>query len=355
MTGNVDKLKKRLETDLTKKLGEGVVVSLLASQTGIKRWYPTQLPPLDVILSGKVGRGFPAGRLVELFGYESVGKTTLGMSLIAAVQREGVLGCMIDTESRFTWERAKTLGIDVDKLICLEEEYLEPILDALILITESAKKTPTVIFWDTVAGTPSARERGGNVKEAAMGVHAKALSKGMRVIIKTIARSNVLLIACNQLKDGAIGQMFASDYERDATLGGRAIRFHADIRVKLTSARRLWGQKGKNPKKIQIGFETVATVVKNTNRVANGSARLVFLYERGGRYDPALSCLRTLQTWGRLKASKNGRVEFAEKKLTESGWRSVYTEDEKFRERVHEALEVGFAATYLPDDTEEES
>lgn len=340
-----DAVKASIEKKLRKQLGEGSVASL--AETEVRHWFSTGVPPLDVILTGKVGRGLPSGRLVELFGGENVGKTTLGMSMIALAQSSGSLGVLIDTECRFTRKRALRLGVDESSLIRVNEEYLEPILDASISIIEGAKRIPTIMFWDTVAGTPPKAERSGVGHESPMSLHARILSKGMRNIVRPLSESNCLFLVCNQLKAGAVGQPYATKRDQDATLGGKAIRFAADMRVKLEYGRKSFASS--TTKKTSVGFEVSAECVKNTNFVQDTKCRLVFLFSKVGKFDPALSSFHTLIFWGKLPKSK-GRYLFRGKPYSPEKFKAAYDSDVRFQEHVHDMLEWSYACDYLDEE-----
>ena len=292
------------------------------------------------MLTGEVGKGFPAGRVCELFGKENVGKTTMGVEIIRRVQRDGGLGCMIDTEATFTSDRALHLGLDEDALVYIEEEYMEPILDAISETIDAVQLTPTVIFWDTIAGTPSIKEKGHKTGEGPLGMHARALSAGFRRIVRPLARSNTLLLACNQLKVGNMAMPFATERETDATLGGSAIKFHAEVRVKLDFGRKAFTTIG--TRKQEVGFEGRATVVKHKGKVQGGRARLVFLYTDGGRFSPALSCLRTLQDWQVVGKGKS--IKFDGDTMSEDKWVTNYMVNRGgLRKKIHSTLEDTFA------------
>ena len=330
--------------------------SLSSASSNIRYWFTTGCPPLDVILTGKVGTGLPAGRVCELFGKENVGKTTLGVEIIRHVQQAGGLGCIIDTEATFTAVRGLGLGLNEDALVYIEEQYVEPIIDAISETIDAVGMVPTVIFWDTIAGTPSVQEIGHKIGEGPLGIHARALSQGFRRIARPLANSNVLLLACNQLKVGAMAKPFATERETDATLGGSAIKFHAEIRLKLDYGRKVFKEIGK--RKQEVGFEGRATAVKNKGFVQGGKARLIFLYSDGGRFNSALSCLRTLQDWNVVGKGKS--IQFNGEKLSEDKWSTNYIVNRGgMRTVVHKLLEDTFVerfgiAKQNEEDEEEE-
>ena len=366
--GSQSALRSRITDGIRSVIGEAAVVEFGAASSNIRNWYSTGLAALDVAISGEVGKGIPAGRVVELFGEESVGKSSLGGSIMRQVQLANGVAVLIDTESTFTNARAVMLGIDPDALVYVEEQYLEPILDAIPQVVKRAKDAPCVIFWDTVAGTPSKKEQALKSGEsAAFGAHARALSIWLRGISKTLSASNTALVLCNQRKEGAIGVPYATERQRDATMGGKAIKFHSEIRFRLMFNTKIIAPGGKGQQRGRdIGFETTARVVKNKNGIQGGYARLVFSYETG-TYDDALSCLRTLQRWRVLPEKDGGGTTIIHPTTLE---KKNYSKDafvraynggvNGFRKSMHKMMELAFqnlfsAATPMrPDDDLEE-
>lgn len=338
--------KSRIEKALAKRLGANVIKDVSAAAANIKYWFSTGIPALDIILSGQVGNGFPSGRICELYGEEAVGKTTLGMCVIRHAQECGFNAVLIDTESRFTQLRARKLGIDITKLTVIDEQYLENILDAIIEIVEVAGDQPLVVFWDTVASTMPLREKGCKVGEYMIGSHARPLSQGLRKLAKPLSQSNVLVLACNQLKQGGIGNMFASERDKEGLVGGKALRFHSDLRV------RLYQYKKQSVDRKSVGFEVTARVVKNTNTVSDSYSKLAFTFDGGGMWDAPRSTLRTLQYWKAIETTA-GRVVWGDKKIREDSWLKSYANDECFRKEADDVLVKAYAGLFLeeePDD-----
>lgn len=329
-------VKSDIEKALSKRLGGDVVTDISTSASKIKHWFTTGIAPLDVILSGEVGKGFPSGRVCELFGEEHVGKTTLGMQVIRHAQQAGHHCLLIDTESRFTESRAKKLGVNTEQLTVLDEEYLEPILDAILDVVEAAKEEPMVIFWDTIAATKPKREKGCNVGEYMIGSHARPLHQGFRRLAKPLAKSNVLLLACNQLTEGGIGKMFATEREKEGTIGGKAAKFYGDVRVKL------YGYKKQSVDRRTVGFEVTAKAVKATNNVSDSYCRLSYDFLNGGNWDATESLIKTLIYWKALEMS-GSRIVWLGKKIKEDDWRKSYQDNQEFRDNVNGYL----AAQYL--------
>ena len=327
------KKKAQIDAKLRKKLGEGAVSEALPDP---KFWYRTGNPALDVAISGKVGMGFPAGRICEIYGNENVGKTTLGATVMREAQKAGALAYMIDTESTFRTSRAKTLGVDMEHFTYLHLGYMEPILDGIDSIITDAGDQKIVVFWDTIAGTPSQAERGRAIGEMPLGLHARALSQGFRKFATKLAHTSVLVLCCNQLKVGDVTNRFATERDRDSTLGGSAIRFHADVRIKMTFQKTSY-DKDKKP----IGFLVTAKVVKSKGGPDQVKCKLVFRREGGGRFDVPLSVLHTLALWEGFSI-ENVKIPCGDEKITVGTFVNRYKTDAKFVAEQHRRLEAAY-------------
>jgi len=333
-------LVKRLGGRIAKKFGDDSVRSIEEASSNIKEWYSTTVPPLDLIISGKIGQGFPSNRVCEIFGPESIGKTSIGGTLMRIVQQREGLGVFIDSESTFDNERRIALGVDSSKLLYLDLDSVEDTIDAILDLIEGAKGSRMLIFWDTLAATMARGEEGRRIGEAGLGIHARIMSQAMRKLTKPLARSCTALIICNQRKEGAIGVPFATERDKNKTLGGSAMDFHAHNRLFIQFSRKLVRTVGKNT--VNLGFETRAQLIKNKSGKSYIQVRLVFVEEAGGRYDAGLSCLRTLQHW-KVISSGNKAITFAGKKHSFMGWKKRYDSDEAFRKTVHIKLEECYA------------
>jgi recombination protein RecA len=348
------KLSAKLQKQLRDKYGEGSVQDLSSASSNISMWFDTGCVPLNLILTGDVNKGIPSGRMIELFGAEASGKTTICASIMRNTQAKEGLPIIIDTESSFTKDQALRHGLDIhpDKLIYFEECFLEPILDAIQDLVVQLDDTPVTIVWDTVASTPTKKERGRDVGEASFGAHARALSEGMRKIAKPLAESNAALIICNQRKEGAMANPFASENDKDATLGGHAIRFHAHARIKLELAKTAYSTLRGGRKK-EVGFDARIKTVKN-KAIARGCRAMLVFRSDIGKFDNALSCARTLQQWKAIPKPTGTTITFDGKKYSERQWRETYNTNEKIRDAVHKLCEETFVSMYGIDSKEEE-
>jgi len=189
----------------------------------------TQCVALDIA----IGRtGIPLGRLTEISGLESHGKSTLGAHILAEAQRRGGLAILVDTEKAYEQERARVFGIDTDSLVVLNPEHME---EALQMINDVVKAIPegvgpTVVVWDSVAGTPAMAEVEGKFDDRTVGIHARILALGMRKLVPVIAEKQVAFVCINQLRDNIGKYGHAPDYK---TFGGHAMRFHATLQIRV--------------------------------------------------------------------------------------------------------------------------
>ena len=190
--------------------------------------------PVDVIPSGSIGLnyalgvgGFPRGRIIEIFGPESSGKTTLALHAIAEAQKMGGIAAMIDAEHAFDRFYAEKLGVDVTNLLIAQPDNGEQALEiAEQLIRSSAID---ILVIDSVAALTPKSEIEGDMGDKNVGLQARLMSQAMRKLTGTIARTNTVCIFINQLRE-KIGVMFGPS---ETTTGGNALKFYASVRVDI--------------------------------------------------------------------------------------------------------------------------
>ena len=190
--------------------------------------------PQEVISTGSIGLdvalgigGLPKGRVVEIYGPESSGKTTLAIHVIAEAQKKGGICAFIDAEHAFDASYAKRLGVDVDNLLISQPDYGEQgleIADRLIL-----SGALDVVVIDSVAALVPKGELEGEMGDSKMGLQARLMSQALRKLTATISKTNSCCIFINQLRD-KIGVMFGSP---ETTTGGNALKFYASVRLDI--------------------------------------------------------------------------------------------------------------------------
>lgn len=216
-----DKLKEIVDS-INKNHGENSIMILSERKE----------PNIETVSTGSLGLdiatgvgGLPYGRIVEIYGPESSGKTTLAIHVIAEAQKKGGVCAFIDAEHAFDSEYAKNLGVDTDNLLISQPNYGEQGLEIAEKLISSGVITVCVI--DSVSALTPKKEIDGEMGDANMGLQARMMSQAMRKINATAKKNNVCLIFINQLRD-KIGVMFGSP---ETTTGGNALKFYASIRI----------------------------------------------------------------------------------------------------------------------------
>jgi recombination protein RecA len=192
------------------------------------------MEPIDVISTGSIGLdsalgigGFPKGRIIEIYGPESSGKTTVAIHVIAEAQKKGGMCAIIDAEHAFDSVYARKLGVDVDNLLISQPDYGEQgleIADRLIL-----SGALDVVVIDSVAALVPKGELEGEMGDSKMGLQARLMSQALRKLTATISKTNTICIFINQLRE-KIGVMFGNP---ETTTGGNALKFYASIRLDI--------------------------------------------------------------------------------------------------------------------------
>jgi recombination protein RecA len=216
------------------------------------------LPQIPSVSAGTIsldlalgGRGLPRGRVVEIFGPESSGKTTLALTVAANAQKEGGVAAMIDAEHALDPTWAKKLGVNLDELLVSQPDTGEQALEICELLVRS--NAVDVIIVDSVAALIPRAEIEGEMGDSHVGLQARLMSQAMRKLTGAIARSNCIVIFINQLRE-KIGVMFGSP---ETTTGGRALKFYSSVRIDI---RRIGAIKDGEQ---NVGNRVRAKVVKN--------------------------------------------------------------------------------------------
>ena len=200
----------------------------------IMRMGDEQIEKVDVIPTGSIALnaalgvgGYPRGRIIEIYGPESSGKTTLAIHAIAEAQKQGGIAAFIDAEHAFDRFYAQKLGVDVDNLYISQPDNGEQALEiADQLIRSSAID---IIVIDSVAALTPKKEIEGDMGDSAVGLHARLMSQALRKVTATIAKTNTTCIFINQLRE-KIGVMFGNP---ETTTGGNALKFYASVRMDI--------------------------------------------------------------------------------------------------------------------------
>ena len=250
-----------LISSLNKEHGARVAYNLAFddSPTHVKRWISTGSSLLDYIASNRKEGGLPEGRIVEIFGPPSIGKSHIAIQVARSTQQMGGIVVYIDTENATSVENLSLLGVDITKrFVYVDTHCTEEVLsiaESTILKAKAMDKdVPITIIWDSVAASSPKAELVGDYDKESIGLQARAISKGMRKITGVIANQNVLFICLNQIRTN-VGVMYG---DPTTTPGGKAIPFHSSIRIKLGA-----GQQTTNKNKEVVGINVRAKIIKN--------------------------------------------------------------------------------------------
>ncbi len=279
---NEDELIASLMVDLNSEFDDSTMLLEGATAAQVTAWIPSGTPVLD----DKLGGGWPCGRVVEVYGPESNGKTTVALHALAEVQKLGGIGIFLDTEHALDKRRAAAIGVDLKRLIYAQPGTMEQLFDyvekTVEIIARKAPDKPIVIVWDSVAATPTESEVEGDYGDSTMGIHARIMSQAFRKLTKTISKYKVLFLCINQIRD-KIGVTFG---EKSNTFGGRALKFYASIRLEVRKTENY--KEGDDLK----GITCQATVKKNKVAPPFGVAKFNILFrDEYGGIDPFSSVL----------------------------------------------------------------
>ncbi len=314
----ISQIEKEFGKGAIMRLGESVKLDVEALSTGILT--------LDYAIG--IG-GLPRGRIIEVFGPESSGKTTLALSCIAETQKRGGICAFIDAEHAFDPYYAKKLGINLDDLLVSQPDTGEQALEIAETLVRS--NAVDLIVVDSVAALVPKAEIEGEMGDSFVGLQARLMSQALRKLTGAISKSKTCVIFINQIRE-KIGIMFGSP---ETTPGGRALKFYASVRIDLRRKGSIT-QEGK-----VIGNRIVARIVKNKVAPPFKEASFEILYEEGVSklgalidVGIALKVIQKTGAWFSYKDKKLGQGKENVKRFLEENPKIKENIEKEIKERL---------------------
>lgn len=261
MSSEVDELYKLLQKKFKDRGKDIAGVSVhKGGDVNISSYVPYGIPTGIAELDLRMRGGYPAGKIIEIYGRPATGKSTLGLHAVREVQRAGGVACWVDTEKAWDDDRATQLGIDVESLILFDADTVEASFKSLeeyinSLIEINFKK-PVIVVVDSATGAPTeAEEKAGYTPEARVGLEAKQIRRGVRMLVNKLAKQKIIVLFINH----SVSKINKTGRGKDRqAAGGNALKFWSSVRLELSEVMTLKDSKDKSVrigKQIAIGLE----------------------------------------------------------------------------------------------------
>lgn len=320
---------------IEKDFGKGAVMKMDGSHTDEE---------LQVISTGSLGLdlalgvgGLPRGRIVEIFGPESSGKTTLCLETIAQCQKNGGVCAFIDAENAFDPVYARQLGVDVENLYVSQPDTGEQALEICDMLVRSGGVDMVVI--DSVAALVPKAEIEGEMGDSHVGLQARLMSQALRKLAGHIKKTNTLVVFINQLRM-KIGVMFGNP---ETTTGGNALKFYSSVRIDIRGSAQIKAKEGEEP----IGKETKVKVIKNKVAPPFRSAEFDILYGEGISWEGELidigcdmGIVKKSGAWYSYEGNKIGQGKDNTRQWLKENPDVAHEIEQKIREATSEHIRV---------------
>ncbi len=264
--GEASKELKNVLAQIEKDIGKGAIMQLGEASALDVQGIPTGALSLDIALGG---RGLPRGRIIEIFGPESSGKTTVALHAVAQAQKQGGVAAYIDAEHALDPGWAKRIGVDLESLLVSQPGHAEEALRIAEMLIKS--NAVDLIVVDSVAALVPKAEIEGEIGDSHVGIQARLMSQALRILNPTIARTRTCMIFINQIRQ-KIGVMFGNP---ETTSGGLALKFYSSVRLDI---RKIGAVKSGDE---TIGSEVKVRVVKNKVAPPFRQALFELMHDRG--------------------------------------------------------------------------